>query len=51
MSEAESFKQPISDFRKDGGSKREYQHHRKRFPWPEHLHLKFITAIFDIGLC
>lgn len=40
-----------ADFRKDGGgAKREYQHHRKRFPWPEQLHLKFITAVFDIGL-
>ena len=53
MSEAENasaYRPALSDFRKDGGAKREYQHHRKRFPWPEQLHLKFITAIFDIGL-
>jgi hypothetical protein len=31
-------------------SKREYTHHRGRFPWPDQLHAKFITAIFDIGL-
>lgn len=47
---AESYTPPATDFRKDNSQKREYQHHRKRFPWPEHLHLKFITAIFDIGL-
>ena len=31
-------------------TKRGYNHYRSRFNWPDQLHQKFITAIFDVGL-